>query len=63
MAAPFLPIEEKHGNDCTCQPAGRIVVELVAAERMCPGDRNPHRAARTVAEVDEPPDAPANPMQ
>jgi hypothetical protein len=63
MAAPFLPIEEKHGEACTCQTAGRIVVELVAAERMCPGDRNPHRAARTVAEVDEPPDAPANPMQ
>lgn len=54
MAAPFLPIEEKHGPDCTCPAAGRIVIELVAADRGCPGDRNPHRAARTAAELDLP---------
>ena len=53
MAAPFLPIEEKHGPDCTCPAAGRIVIELVAAERACPGDRNPHRAARTAAPLDD----------
>ena len=45
----FIPIEEKHGDDCTCPAAGRIVIELVAASRTCPGDRNPHRAARTAA--------------
>lgn len=49
----FRPIEEKHGPDCTCPSAGRIEIELVAADRACPGDRNPHRAARTAAQADE----------
>lgn len=49
-AEVFVPIEEKHGEDCTCPAAGRIVIDLVAASRLCPGDRNPHRAARTAVD-------------
>jgi hypothetical protein len=55
--AAFVPIEEKHGDDCTCPPMGEIHVALVKADRACPGDRNPHRAGSITAQLDavEPP--------
>lgn len=54
---PFVPIEEKHGDSCTCASAGRIELNLVAASRACPGDRNPARAGSIAAQLDnfEPP--------
>jgi len=49
---PFVPIEERHGDDCTCTPMARIEMQLVAASRLCPGDRNPHRGGRVTAQLD-----------
>ena len=50
---PFVPIEEKHGEDCTCTSAGRIELDLVMASRLCPGDRNPHRAGSATAKLED----------
>lgn len=49
----FIPIEEKHGDSCTCRSMGHVHVELVAASRACPGDRNPHRAGSIAAQLDD----------
>jgi len=49
---PFVPIEEKHGEDCTCRFAARIEIDLVAASRACPGDRNPHRGGTIAAQLE-----------
>jgi len=49
---PFVPIEEKHGDDCTCRFAARIEIDLVAASRACPGDRNPHRGGTIAAQLE-----------
>ena len=50
---PFVPIEEKHGEDCTCRFAARIEIDLVAASRACPGDRNPHRGGTIAAQLEQ----------
>jgi hypothetical protein len=52
-AEAFIPIEEKHGENCTCKPMGHIAIDLVAASRACPGDRNPHRAGSITAQLQE----------
>jgi len=49
---PFVPIEEKHGEGCTCRFAARIEIDLVAASRACPGDRNPHRGGTIAAQLE-----------
>lgn len=48
----FVSIEEKHGEDCTCRPAGRIELGLVMASRACTGDRNPHRVGSLAAQLE-----------
>jgi hypothetical protein len=48
----FVPIEEKHGDDCTCRFAARIELDLVMASRACPGDRNPHRGGTIAAQLE-----------
>lgn len=50
---PFVQIEEKHGNNCTCRAVGRIELDLVAASRGCPGDRSPRRAGSIAAQLDD----------
>ena len=47
----FVPIEEKHSDGCTCQPAARIELDLVMASRACPGDRNPHRGGTIATQL------------
>ena len=52
-ATVIVPIETKHGDGCTCRPVGEIHLDLVAASRSCPGDRNPHRAGSLTQQLAE----------
>lgn len=47
----FVPIETRHGDDCTCPSAGRITLDLVAVTLACPGDRSPQRAGSLTAQI------------
>lgn len=58
----YVPVETRHGDGCTCRPVGQIHLDLVAASRACPGDRNPHRAGSLAQQLDnfEPPHYPGS---
>jgi len=51
-ATVAVPIETKHGDGCTCRSVGEIHLDLVAASRSCPGDRNPHRAGSLAQQLE-----------